>query len=182
MRTNTLNSCLIACFIVGGCSVHPIPDDISRETTFSIVNNIRCEVKNRVRARLQDLLEHPKNHPKVRQIPAEAVLDPRNVNTLVNYAPEIAAKISKYGAIIIGYSFDFDITESNLNSGTLDFELPFTNTNFKLSATGGADFTRKAQRTFAIADSFGDLTLACHVCMVYILRFSRILYCWSGES
>ena len=39
-----------------GCSLHPIPDDLSTENTFRIVNNIRCEVKDQVQLRLQELL------------------------------------------------------------------------------------------------------------------------------
>ena len=32
-----------------GCAIHPLPDDVSRETTFSIVQNIRCEAKAQVK-------------------------------------------------------------------------------------------------------------------------------------
>ena len=28
-----------------GCSVHPLPDDVSRKSTFDIIDNIRCEAK-----------------------------------------------------------------------------------------------------------------------------------------
>ncbi|SCB55873.1 hypothetical protein GA0061098_10583 [Bradyrhizobium shewense] len=29
----------------GGCSVHPLPDDVSRKTTYDVVDKIRCEAK-----------------------------------------------------------------------------------------------------------------------------------------
>ena len=28
-----------------GCSVHPLPDDVSRKSTYDIIDKIRCEAK-----------------------------------------------------------------------------------------------------------------------------------------
>lgn len=156
MCTRSFVSCLTACVVVAGCSVHPIPDDLSRETTFSIVNNIRCEVKEQVRIRLQELLDASK-HPKVRSIPADQVI--HRLSTLIQYDRVIASKVLKYAAIVIGYSFEFDITETDENSASASFKVPFTNTTFTLDANGRANFTRRARRTFSINDSFRDLAL-----------------------
>ena len=139
--------------------MHPLPDDVSPQTTFSIVNNIRCEIKEQVRKRLQEEIDKS-DHPRVRQIRAENVLTPANLNTLKRYAPETAIKIAKYQAIIIGYEFEFDIIEDNNNHvSMLGFEWPLTKTNVGLNLHGKANFKRKGRRTFAVSESFQDLAL-----------------------
>ena len=159
MRTFRSVLYLIACIGVAACSMHPLPDDVSPQTTFSIVNNIRCEVKEQVRKRLQEEIDQS-DHPKVRQIRAENVLTPANLNTLKRYAPRVAIKISKYQAIIIGYDFEFDITEENRNNvNRLGFKWPLMNTKVGLNLDGHANFTRTAKRTFAISNLFQDLAL-----------------------
>ena len=35
-----------------GCSIHPLPDDVSRKTTYDIVEKIRCEAKAAVESSL----------------------------------------------------------------------------------------------------------------------------------
>src|SRR5262245_65770466 len=46
-RKRTFHFCLAAAIVSGlpGCSVHPLPDDVSRVSTVDIVRNIRCEAK-----------------------------------------------------------------------------------------------------------------------------------------
>ncbi len=38
-------SLLIYAPLLIGCSIHPLPDDVSRKTTYDIVEKIRCEAK-----------------------------------------------------------------------------------------------------------------------------------------
>ncbi len=38
----------LLCLFVGGCAIHPLPEDISRKSTFEIVRAIRCEAKQAV--------------------------------------------------------------------------------------------------------------------------------------
>jgi hypothetical protein len=82
--------------------------------------------------------------------------------------------VLKYGSITIGYSFSFDITETNLNSASAGFQLPFTNTVFDLTAKGSANFTRQGVRTFAFSDSFLDLIAL--DCSQYTRRPGNLAY------
>src|SRR5258707_4742229 len=36
---------LVASLTLIGCAIHPLPDDVSRKTTYDIVDKIRCEAK-----------------------------------------------------------------------------------------------------------------------------------------
>src|SRR5260370_18310487 len=35
----------ICAFLLGGCAIHPLPENVTRDTTYDIVQKIRCEGK-----------------------------------------------------------------------------------------------------------------------------------------
>lgn len=180
MRTIKLTTCVFACVYFTGCSIHPIPDDVSQFTTSSIVNNIRCEVKDQVRLRLQQEIDDSEN-ARVRQIRADNVLRPPELNTLRRFAPHIATKIAKYQTMTIAYSFEFDIKERNHNSAGLIFNWPLLKPSgtFNLAANGTANFNRDAKRTFAITDSFEELVLLS--CPDAATQTSNLMYPITGS-
>lgn len=152
---------------LAGCSLHPLPDDVSFSgaDTFAIVQNIRCEVKKGAQARLEDLLAKSEN-AELRNISIDEVTDIfkkiglfEGINLLQKRDRNIAYKVLKYGSIVIGYSFKFDITEDNNNKVAASFGVPFTSTTFTLSGNANADFKRQGTRTFAVTDTFIDLLL-----------------------
>jgi hypothetical protein len=103
-----------------GCSVHPLPEDVSRKGTYEIVEAIRCEARRAV----------------------------------IEYAqgPE-------FKGAVIGYAFDFDITENNAATASVTLQKKFADTALlKLPFEGvGYDKVRKAQRVFTIVDHFETL-------------------------
>ena len=152
---------------LAGCSLHPLPDDVSlsRANTFAIVQNIRCEVKKQAQSRLEELLANS-DSPYLQNITIDEVTDQfkkiglfRGIDQLQKVDKNIAYKVLKYGSIVIGYSFNFFITEDNNNKASAEFRVPFTNTTFSLSGNANADFQRQATRTFAVTDTFIDLLL-----------------------
>ncbi len=163
MRTSGNIFYLMLCAYLCGCSVHPIPDNLSTQSTFQIVNNIRCEVKKQVEFRLQKLLLLSPSvkvrnflladlNQLVREQGQAGIL-----KFLIKEDRTIAYKVMKYGSITIGYSFSFNVTENNNKSANAAFRLPFTNTTFDLALNGKADLARQGVRTFAFSDSFLDL-------------------------
>ena len=161
--------CLSIVVAVGltGCSLHPLPDDLtlSRANTFSIVRNIRCEVKKQAQSRLEDLLAASES-AELRNISVDEVTEIfkeiglfKGIDQLQKVDRNIAYKVLKYGSIVIGYSFNFFITEDNNNEASADFRVPFTNTSFSLAGSANADFQRQATRSFAVTDTFIDLLL-----------------------
>lgn len=143
-------------FSLAACSIHPIPDDVSRYDTAEIVRNVRCEVKAAVRAKIIEGLH--KEHIFDVANPDHVLADPAVFAKVRRQSPRLAAKFKAYGVSTISYAFEFDITENNKNSGDLLFKLPFTSGgDFSLSLEGQLDKTRKAVRKFRTVEQFQDL-------------------------
>ena len=155
--TNSLPKWALAAIasLFAGCSIHPIPDDVSRYDTAEIVRNVRCEAKEAVRERIQEALYKR----GIYHVNPEKVLQDTNVfNEIRRRDPILAAKFKAYGVSLITYDFDFHITEHNKNSGSLNFGMPITpGGNFSLLLDGQFDKTRDGQRTFKTAETFEDL-------------------------
>jgi hypothetical protein len=94
-------------FGLSGCSMHPLPEDVSRATTADIVARIRCEAKEGLESfRRQPLSPKDIEHVKL-------IVD----NTT------------------IGFEFDFNIEEDNKASGgRLEFEKPSGSFSLVLTA------------------------------------------------
>lgn len=142
--------------MLAGCSIHPIPDDVSRYATEDIVRHVRCEAKDAVRDEIRKaLIEHNLGDTGIE---ADKVLAPGNFELIRRRDPKLAAKFLGYGASTITYDFEFTITETNNKSGTLAFAVPFVNSaGFTLGLDGGLDKTRNAIRKFRTMETFKEL-------------------------
>jgi hypothetical protein len=88
-------------------------------------------------------------------------MDPEQVITNLPFIrktdPRIAAVIDKYRLSVIGYAFDFTITENNNNQANADFKLPFKTTTFTLGLQGSANLMRSGERKIDVIESFQEL-------------------------
>jgi hypothetical protein len=102
---------------LAGCSIHPLPDDVTRVSTYDIAQQIRCEAARAIK--------------------------------------ELAPV---YSQSVIGYEFEFHITEKNNASAGATLTHPFlkAGNNFSLALSAGANKERDAVRNFKIVDSFDD--------------------------
>jgi hypothetical protein len=120
-------------FGLSGCSVHPLPENISRANTFDIVERIRCEV----REGLQKYL-----------VEARDPLHAQNI---------IAASTIGYD-----FTFEItEHNNKGAEDGKLFFKRPsFKNADkgFSLDLTAKAEKIRKNTRKFRIVESLGELT------------------------
>ena len=140
---------------LAGCSVHPLPDDISRESTYSIIQNIRCEAKATVKTAVEKLLLNSPS-PIVQSIKAEDVL--AKLDTIRVHDPEVAGKINTYRSTAIGYFFVFKITENNdAKNGSASFILPWANSSFSLDITGANTRKRFSERKIGVVETFAEL-------------------------
>lgn len=174
-----LLSVIALAIALAGCSVRPIPDDVSPIPTEAIVSSMRCETKDAVRDRIQ--YELSKLPTKI-DFEIETVLDPKNIAKVRAAGPKgekLAQKLIAYGASAISYDFDFMITENNDNSLTLGFKLPFTNGNFDLGATGTYNLHRNAKRTFKTRETFADLAKL--KCKNFVVRDPNLSYPITGS-
>jgi hypothetical protein len=159
MRIYKLFLSLVAPVVLAACSIHPLPEDFSRSSTFEIVQKIRCEAREAIIAIA--LTENGKGR-------IDAFLSDPNAAT-----QDRTARIEKAGdfmlpplrRVAIGYTFKFSITEGNGGSGEAVFELPFSNGAFSLGLNVGEDKKRKAERSFDIVEGLpkvlADPTLQC---------------------
>ena len=143
------------------CSTHPLPDDISRETSVSIIRNIRCEARDEFIRQVARLLARSQS-PIVRAAKPESVIEkPESISA---HDREIAGTITKFTAIAIAYQFKFHITEENRKSASASFLLPFIASkppadrgNFGLGLGGGVHLKRDATREISMVESFLEL-------------------------
>ncbi len=158
MRTVKWLSCFWAAGLAG-CSLYPIPDDVTSIPTEEIVRHARCEVRSAVIAYLIDV-----------GFIAPSGTD-RDIAVFLKYVDSIQKKLNSrqklsdteshlLGLMLVAgvYSFEFNITEHNNANGGLGFSLPFTVPKV-LSGDGSAslDLLRVGSRIFATGDHWGDL-------------------------
>src|SRR5262245_15543005 len=143
-------------FALGGCSIHPIPDDVSQYSTEDIVLNVRCEAKMGVR---QEILEGLHKAGLYDIIPDTVLANRKDFETIRRRDPKLAKKFEAYGESVIAYDFDFMINENNDKSGAVTFQIPFVNAggNFTLGVDGGVNKERKGHRKFKTVEKFKDL-------------------------
>src|SRR6185503_16263648 len=91
---------------LAGCSIHPIPDNVSRYDTAEIVRNIRCEAKDAVRDKIVEGLY--KYGIFDVENPDYVLWDPAIFASIRRRAPQLAAKFKAYGVSTIAYDFKFD--------------------------------------------------------------------------
>jgi hypothetical protein len=125
----------VAIFAAGlaGCSTYPLPQDVSRKNTYDIVEKLRCEAQEGLRAGLVEVLgTHQTNHRFLTDT-------------------------------VIGYDFVFDIVEdNNASSGKLEFDRRAfrSGSSFGLDFSSLATLQRKNRRDFRIIESLSQLNKA----------------------
>jgi hypothetical protein len=129
------------------CAIHPLPEDVTRNSTVDIVQKIRCEARGAIilhasidgpdfaEAKLQTLLRSPGDKEE-------------RIKALLKPAFRSAA---------IGYDFKFTINESDGSSASTTFTFPFSNGRFLLGLGGGEQKERKSDRSFDIVENFWEV-------------------------
>jgi hypothetical protein len=154
-----LRSFLLGLFAVGvaGCSIHPLPDDVTRLATRQIVQHIRCEARTAIKHAIIDYLRKAgltdfMNRLATNQFPFEE-LD----RHLYELPAVVRANIVKYERAAITYDFTFDITEQNTVAAEVDFVNLLSHGTFSMPAKGTSDLQRQTVRLFRVNDNFGEL-------------------------
>jgi hypothetical protein len=142
---------------VAGCSIHPLPDDVTRLATRQIVHHIRCEARTAIKHAIIDYLRKAgltdfMNRIETNQFPFEE---------LDRHLPELPAKVRanivKYERAAITYDFTFDITEQNTVAAEVDFVNLLSHGTFTMPSKGTNDLQRQTVRLFRVNDNFGEL-------------------------
>lgn len=148
---------------LGGCSVYPIPDDVSPFSTQEIVRHARCEMRDALLIYLADKGTIPPRQFTPQEMKAwiKAASDREKTNKPPKDPAEVnlieLARLVKVAAV---YAFDFNITEKNNTGASAAFKLPWISGNvLDAGASAGLDLTRNGQRVFTSQDTWGDLLI-----------------------
>ena len=148
---------MLASFVgafIAGCSIHPIPDDVSPIPTEEIVANAHCEL----RLGIVDKFKNWFANEHITGIDPEVAADDATMAKLENrYGPKTAKSYKDYLGIAIAYDFDFDIEEHNNADANVGFQLPFTNSLFGLDASASLHKSRIGKRTFRSQETVAQL-------------------------
>jgi hypothetical protein len=127
---------LVAALALGGCSIHPLPEDVSGKSTFAIAQSIRCEAQQALREYAAD----PKYDTGAIAYDFSFQITEDN---LANAAPTFKDPFSAFSSLTVGV---FGAGNPLVTSGGT-------------AGTGGA-LQRVAIRKFALVDGFGELKRA----------------------
>jgi hypothetical protein len=145
-----------------GCSIHPLPDDVSGVSTPTIVRQIRCEARDTIRKRVIQWLSGL-NDPLPKKLAMQYENDPasiRNFHYDLFKTPALV-RVRSVAKLFydtgIAYNFDITITEDNNLSTDVSFLKPLTNPKFTLGFNAGANRRRANERIFTTTDTFSYL-------------------------
>ena len=141
---------LVSCFL-GGCSIHPIPKDVTGYGTATIVRKIRCEARDAIRKVVLEILHKKGHHPEIQEITDDFSL--RQVS-LDSWQQTALADVLKIG-IVYDFQLTGDETDGLVFSG--DIIWPLKNGMASLSPSFTNSTERKNVRAFTVSDSFASL-------------------------
>jgi len=157
MRTIVKSSTIMFLSGIMGCATAPRISDVSRDNTLSIIEKVRCEVKDALGERIIAVLVDSKDPVSLRVAAGIergddiGLLDPSEVDA------KSAKRIEPFLKSPITFAFKFIITEVNNNSVDATFSVPFTKETVSLGISSGKKRTRETERNISISDTFIEL-------------------------
>ncbi|MCJ2050880.1 hypothetical protein [Methylobacterium sp. J-070] len=163
------SSIIVAAIYLGGCAVHPLPDDYSGVTGRHIARQIRCETREAVIDSVLGYLTDERNkgahqvdeHSRNLGNKYKEALktDPGAMRSfrpdkLTGVAQKVVDLIWRTG---IAYNYNLEMTETNNNDGSLNLINIFPKSSRSLGFGAKLDLQRQNTRIFTITDTFGVL-------------------------
>lgn len=146
------------CIVLGACSIHPLPDDVTRDSTLTIVQKIRCETHDALRKVFaRELLKSP--YPQTREVAEQLDSGDLTIDAIDGRMldRETLEFWEQYRATAVGYVFEFLITENNGNTGAATFRLPYSQGIITVGLEAGKDLRRQNKRKFEIVETIDEL-------------------------
>lgn len=152
MRRINWVGCIFAAGL-GGCALHPIPDDVSPFSTEMIVRYGRCEMRSEIIGYINDIFQDTFTGDGIGKLIKDTRGKVKDKKKLSDPEQQLL-KLAKVGVV---YSFDFNITEHNKAGADAGFRLPGLTSVVDAGATTALDVTRQGQRVFGTEDTWEDL-------------------------
>ena len=161
MRIRSVSSLSLS-MIVAGCSIHPLPRDVTRDTTLAIVEKIRCEARDALVRGMINVLEEEHSTTNLELLQKLRQPGGASAEKLCRLSPlafdEAArGRLNKFRTAATTYTFDFTIKENKMKAGGATFKVPFTQGTFTLGLTAGSDKTRSNLRNIEFSETFSSL-------------------------
>jgi GR25 family glycosyltransferase involved in LPS biosynthesis len=160
MMWRALGSCVVA-LLTAGCSIHPLPEDVTGLDTNNIVFHIRCEARDALQHAVTAFLLNPRIPlPDSTRRAAQDLKDGKvkfEDFDLRKLDPWSRSLVVKYENAAIAYDFTFDINEDNAAGANAQFLSVLTHNTFGLAAGVSTDRQRQTISNFRISDTFGGL-------------------------
>jgi hypothetical protein len=126
---NRFFSLLLSCSYLGGCAIHPLPENVTGVKTSQIVHRNRCEAKAAV-LKIEKWLRANHKSEALRALPT----------------------------IGMALSYTLDMTETDGLTASSSFEQLVTRGTFSANPGAADALTRENKRTFTVADNYRTLT------------------------
>jgi len=154
-----LASCIA--ILISGCTIHPLPENVTGLNTNAIVLRIRCEARTALKHATTAFLLNPafkfrENTTRIAQDLDTGALRFADFNPTV-LEPFARDNLLKYEGAAIAYDFTFDIAEGNAAGGAVSFIGSVTKGAFGVGFGATSDFNRQTIRNFRVTDTFGEL-------------------------
>jgi hypothetical protein len=150
----TLRLLTICGLCLSGCSIRPLPQDVTGYDTYEIVSKIRCEAREAVRGYTIEFIR--KTRPDIADGLKSGAISFRNFNRRQLDAGSQRI-LERYDHSAIAYDFVFDITEKNDLTANATLIKPFTRGPLKIAFAAGDERERQNTRNFRITDTFENL-------------------------
>lgn len=155
-----LSQSILLC-TVAACTIHPLPEDVSTDTTLEIVKKIRCEAAealNLISAeRFADVGDERHTSFAEQIFSREKEVEEIFLEHGRTLHPSVQALFYEFVNTGVGFDFTFTMSADQDNSADANFRLPLTNGTFTIGFKSGKKLTRKNEREFIIGSSFLEL-------------------------
>src|ERR1043166_3471481 len=137
---------------LAGCSIHPLPEDVTRETTYRIVQKIRCEAREALTELSVAALRESRDagtHDLAARVEAghlqvTALFEDPRYHPYVD--PNVGHIFRIFALSAVAFDFTFTITENNDSLANAKFRMPFTSGLFTLGLAAGMELARQNER------------------------------------
>lgn len=180
---------LLAGLCIGGCSIRPLPENVTRDTTAAIVQKIRCEAREALDyINAETLRAHARNGDPFTIQLADGLeagtvtpIDLLHLRHKIKLDDEGLKLYKTYTLSAVTFDFQFAMSELNDAAADVGFRLPLAEGLFTLGLNAGAKFDRKNTRKFQITSSFLELHhLDRQKCEEIVARTENFIYPITG--
>jgi hypothetical protein len=148
---------------LGGCAVHPLPEDVTGNTTFHIVQKIRCETRDALIALTVRALRESQYPPTLvladrierREIGVTEIFDNPRLRRDVD--PKVHTNFDIFGLSALAFDFTLVGVENNDASAAASFRYPFAEGVFNLGVGVGSNRERQNERKVKVGHTFLEL-------------------------